>query len=102
MSCPDLIGFKNEAKDIEIRIFVNLGWFSPTEFQLARIIIDAAKELPDNYEWDRLHFVKNDFGYMTKESFDNMCQAVNIINKQGKSALSMSRGFTLKRTWLKE
>lgn len=100
MSCPTWICFKNDVEGVEKRIFANLGWVTPTQFQLAQIIIDAAKELPEDFEWHKLRFINIAYGYMTKESFDDMILAVDMIRKQGSPEIR--KRFTLEKMWLSE
>ena len=56
MSCPTWLRLENLKEGTQKRIYINLGWVPPTDFQMAEILINAVKEVSDTYEWERLYF----------------------------------------------
>lgn len=96
MSCPTWLRLENLKEGTQKRIYINLGWVPPTDFQMAEILINAVKEVSDTYEWERLYFPLIGL-YMTRNKFEEMKLAViraMIINSQQR--------FTLKNAWSSE
>lgn len=102
MSCPTWAHFENQKEGTQKRVFINLGWFAPTDFEMAEIIVNASAEISDTYEWDRVVVPILD-SYMTREKFDEMKLAVEGINSLMPPSLGMHyrNRFTLDKAWIK-
>lgn len=57
MSCPTWLRLENLKEGTQKRIYINLGWVPPTDFQMAEILINAVKEVSDTYKWERIYFL---------------------------------------------
>lgn len=76
MSCPTVAIFENNKDGTQKKVYINLGWFAPSHFDMAKIIINASKEISDTYEWDYVVIPILD-SYITRKNFDEMKRVVN-------------------------
>ncbi|UIW12542.1 MAG: hypothetical protein [Enterobacter phage ENC19] len=104
MSCPTWAHFENLKEDTQKRVFINLGWFAPTDFDIAEILVNASKEISDTYEWDCVRMPVLPGQFIDREKFEAMRIAVEGINSLHPPSLGMHyrQRFTLKTAWTKD
>lgn len=69
MSCPTHVFFENNKEGTRKNVFVNLGWVSPTSYQLMRILVEAESQISTTYEWDTLSLPISELK-MSREHFE--------------------------------
>lgn len=101
MSCPTWAHFENLKDGTQKRVFINLGWIPPTDFELAVIMVNASKEINETYEWERVTLPVNSGFFISREKFEEMKKAVEGINGLIMPSLRMHyrNMFTLKKAW---
>jgi len=78
MSVRAGIIFENNAEGTQKAVHINLGWFSPSDFELAGIMANAATAIDPEYKWDRA--VLPIYGkYIPREDFEVMSTAHSTI-----------------------
>lgn len=104
MSCPTWAYFENLKEGTQKRVFINLGWIPPTDFDIAEILVNASKEISDTYEWDCVRMSVLPGQFIDREKFEAMRIAVEGINSLYPPSLGMHcrQLFTLKKAWTKD
>lgn len=69
MSCPTQIHFQNHKEGTQKRVFANLGWAAPTDYELMKIFIQTESQISTTYAWDTLWLPLADLK-MSREQFD--------------------------------
>ncbi|MEG1902775.1 MAG: hypothetical protein RR212_00105 [Bacteroidales bacterium] len=101
MSCPTWAHFENLKEGTRKRVYINLGWIPPSDFELSVILVNASKEVNETFEWERLTLPVHPGFFMAREKFEEMKRAVEGINGLTTPSLRMHYRnlFTLKKAW---
>lgn len=101
MSCPTWAHFENLKDGTQKRVYINLGWIPPIDFELAVIMVNASKEISETYEWEILTLPVKPGFFMPRGKFEEMKKAVEGINGLIMPSLRMHyrNMFTLKKAW---
>lgn len=95
MSVSTEIVFENNTEGTQKRIIINLGWYSPSHFELAGMLKDAATQMDPSYQWDRLSLPIYK-SYISRADFDEMVKAHDAISSLPyHSQAKFRRMFTL-------
>lgn len=93
MSCPTIAIFENNKEGTQKRVHINLGWYTPSHFDMAKILITAGNTVDSSYNWDRVVVPIID-SYVTRENFEKVKRVVNEIDNHPSSHM-YRKNFTL-------
>lgn len=81
MSCPTQIHFHNHKEGTQKRVFANLGWAPPTDYELMKIFIQTESQISTTYAWDTLFLPAADLK-MSRENFELAAYVVGELDNR--------------------